>query len=335
MIVRVLLLSVLLLVNACMQPQQQRPVPDATRVPELNPAQAVMSDGYSLPLSIIAPEGKPAALVLALHGFNDYRNAFAEPARYLAQRGILTVAYDQRGFGATAQRGLWAGAPRMTQDAVEMSRLLCMQYPGVPLYVLGESMGGAVVIELLQQATLPDCISGTVLVAPAVWGWQTMPWWQGLALRIGAHLFPGTTLTGEGLKIRPSDNVEMLRALGRDPLVIKATRIDTIYGLTNLMADAYTHPGPWPVPALLLYGAHDEIIPPDAMCPFQAGYLSAGAQTMVLYPQGFHMLTRDLQALTVLRDIAAWITHRGEALPSGNAVSHGAQSLQALCAAYE
>ncbi len=38
----------------------------------------------------------------------------------------------------------------------------------------------------------------------------------------------------------PSDNIEMLRALGKDPLVIKRTRIDALKGLVDLMSNAET-----------------------------------------------------------------------------------------------
>jgi alpha-beta hydrolase superfamily lysophospholipase len=128
----------------------------------------------------------------------------------------------------------------------------------------------------------------------------------------------------------------MLRALGRDPLVIKATRIDTIYGLTNLMDTAYTHAMHFPVPVLLLYGAHDEIIPPAAMCRYLENYLETGlpSHSMVLYPEGYHMLTRDLQAELVLRDIAAWVTGQRAALPSDNAVASDSARLQEICGAY-
>lgn len=320
---------------ACVQPHLQHAIPDATRAPELNPAWAIMDDGYRLPLSINQSDGSVHAVVLAMHGFNDYRNAFHEVAHYLAQHGILTVAYDQRGFGNTVQRGLWAGQERMQQDAHTMVGLLCERHPGVPLYLLGESMGGAVVIEALQQA-MPGCVAGAVLVAPAIWGWETMPWWQTLALRAAAHLFPAGTLTGEDLDIKPSDNIEMLRALGRDPLVIKATRIDTIYGLTNLMDTAYSHATQFPVPVLLMYGARDEIIPPVAMCRYLKNFLETGLSLhrMVLYPEGYHMLTRDLQAAIVLRDIAAWVTGRRAALPSGNMVASDSARLQEMCGAH-
>jgi alpha-beta hydrolase superfamily lysophospholipase len=333
LITRTLLTFPLLLcLAACMQPQLQRSAPDATRAPALNPAQAVMADGYSLPLSISAPDGELHAMLLALHGFNDYRNAFNGPARVFARHGIMTVAYDQRGFGATVQRGLWAGQQRMQQDALTVARLLCTQHPGVPLYLLGESMGGAVVLELLHQK-LPDCVAGAVLVAPAIWGWQTMPWWQGLALRVAVHLFPATTVTGKGLHITPSDNREMLLALGRDPLVIKETRIDTIYGLTNLMDAAYRDATRFPVPVLLLYGEHDQIIPPEAMCAYlhRMPGAGSGSNTLALYPDGYHMLTRDLRGQTVLKDIVSWVDDRTADLPSGKRVTEASERLVRLC----
>jgi len=46
------------------------------------------------------PDGTPGAIVLALHGFNDYSNAFATTGQAFAASGIAVFAYDQRGFGA-------------------------------------------------------------------------------------------------------------------------------------------------------------------------------------------------------------------------------------------
>ena len=53
----------------------------------------------------------------------------------------------------------------------------------------------------------------------------------------------------------------MLRALGRDPLVIKETRVDTIYGLVDLMDAALAAAPRLDAPMLVMYGAHDEIVP--------------------------------------------------------------------------
>jgi len=321
----------LLYLTACAQPQWQAHA-TAAQTPQLSGDYAVMADGYRLPLAVTPAHGSARAIVLALHGFNDYRNAFRDPADYLADHGLLTVAYDQRGFGATAQRGHWPGSTLLAEDATAMADLLCSRYPGLPLFLLGESMGGAVLIESLRTH-VPGCLAGVILAAPAVWGWSAMPWWQTLILRVATHVVPGHTVTGKGLHITPSDNIEMLRALGRDPLVIKATRIDTIYGLTDLMEAASRHGADLPAPVLLLYGEHDEIIPHGALCDMldHVQITPPGGWSMALYPQGYHMLTRDLQAEVVLRDVVAWTLDPAQELPSGQRISQGSKRLQGLC----
>ena len=90
----------------------------------------------------MAAVGIPRAVILALHGFNDYSNAFAAPGAAWARLGIATYAYDQRGFGAAPARGRWAGGRVFAEDATTAACLLRQRHPGVPLYLLGESMGG-------------------------------------------------------------------------------------------------------------------------------------------------------------------------------------------------
>ena len=316
---------------SCATPRVQQKS-SITQYPRLTPDRLIMDDGYELPLASWQAGGEPEAVVLALHGFNDYRNAFADVAPEFTAAGIQVYAYDQRGFGETRERGIWPGSERLQMDAVIASELLCLRHPGVPLFLLGESMGGAVAMLMLEDAA-PGCIDGVVLVAPAVWGWRSMPLYQQAALWLAAHTWPGKKLTGEGLDIRASDNIEMLRALGRNPLVIKETRIDTMYGLATLMESAQLASAQLGMPTLILYGERDEIIPAQPLCEMLANLPVQQPLNwrLALYPQGYHMLTRDLQAGVVLDDIVAWLRDRQAALPSGLEVSADAQRLQALC----
>ncbi len=102
---------------------------------------------------------------------------------------------------------------------------------------LGESMGGAVVLSSLASPR-PPRVDGAILVAPAVWSRRDMPLSYRAALWATAHVVPWKTFTGKGLKIWPSDNIEMLRKLARDPLFQHATRADAIYGVVNVMDEA-------------------------------------------------------------------------------------------------
>jgi len=343
-------LVLLLLIGACSNPEVQTQADVSPSPARLSSESAVMSDGYALPMKtwpmktrpmkMRLATGEPAAVVLAMHGFNDYSNAFDATARIFADDLVTTYAIDQRGFGETEQHGVWAGHATMQSDLIATVNLLCEKHAGLPLFLLGHSMGGAVILSAVQQLER-TCIRGVILSAPAVWGWQTMPWWQTMPLWLLAHTMPEVTVTGEGMEIRPSDNIEMLRAQGRDPLIIKETRIDAIYGLTDLMEAAMANSGALKIPALILYGEHDEIIPPTPFCEMLNILPDSAAShwRLVLYPDGYHMLSRDLQGELVIQDMVAWIHDQESWLPSGQEViqegaqktGRGAPRLSALC----
>ena len=306
-------LMLISLLSAC-APRILEPGPK-TGTPQLTGTVFITVDGAALPLHTWQPVGKPRAVILALHGFNDYGHFFGDPGDFLALHGITSYAYDQRGFGGAPNLGTWAGVSAYTRDAVQAARAVKQRHPGLPLYLHGSSMGGAVA---MLAASGPDAapVDGVILAAPAVWGRTTMPWYQRLALWIGAHLTPWLALTGRGLDIVPSDNHEMLVRLSQDPLIIKQTRIDTIYGLVNLMDAALATAPDLKTPTLILYGDRDEIIP-KAPTQRMLKTLPANRHRIGLYEGGYHMLLRDLQAATVWKDIAAWVINQDAPLPSG------------------
>ena len=319
---RPLVLLLAALTAACALPQTAAPVgPPNSSPPHLATDGFVADDGAVLPMRVWKPEAprKTKAVILALHGFNDYSDSFKTPGEDWAKDGIATFAYDQRGFGAAPERGLWAGAPRMAADAQEASAALRARYPRVPLYLLGESMGGAVAIVAATgtAGTPMPPVDGLILEAPAVWGRGTMNIFERVALFAAYHTVPSITLTGRGLGFKPSDNIEMLRALGRDPLVIKETRVDAIKGLVDLMDDATASAPKLTAPMLFLYGERDELIPLGATKRFLEALPPAAPRTLAYYPQGFHMLLRDLEAPVVWKDVAAWIDNPEAPLPSG------------------
>ena len=324
-------LILFLLLSACSNPKIQTPANTPPSHARLNSESVVMSDGYVLPLKTWSSTDSPTAVVLAMHGFNDYSNAFDATAHSFADDLIATYAIDQRGFGATEQHGIWAGHTTMQSDLIATANLLCEKHSGLPLFLLGESMGGAVILSAVQQLE-QTCIQGVILLAPAVWGWQAMPWWQTVPLRLLAHTVPELTVSGEGLEIHPSDNVEMLRELGRDPLIIKETRIDAIYGLTDLMEAAMVNSGALRMPALILYGEHDEIIPAIPFCEMLNNLPDRATSLwrLIIYSNGYHMLSRDLQGEVVIQDMVTWIHDQRSWLPSGQEVVQGASRLSAL-----
>jgi acylglycerol lipase len=299
----------------------------ATPATRLTEDHYITTDGTQLPLRSWLPAGKPDAVILALHGFNDYSNAFTLPAPSLVSHGIAVYAYDQRGFGAAPRHGRWAGADAMAADAADAASLLRQKYPDRPIYLLGESMGGAVAI-LAATSPTPPPIDGVILSAPAVWGRQTMNVFERGALWV-AKLVPSMHFSGRSLpvKVKPSDNIPMLRALGADPLVIKETRSDAVNGLVDLMSEALDAGPRLRIKTLVLYGEHDEIVPREPVEQLVENLPGLASQRVALYPEGYHMLLRDLDAETVLGDITAWLRDSEAALPSG--ADHAARTILA------
>ena len=312
---RFLVLALLAALAAACAPRVE-PAGPRVAPPRLEAGGIVMGDGVTLPLRRWGPDGAPRAVVLALHGINDYSNAFDGAGRFLAGRGIATYAFDQRGFGAAPNRGMWPGTASLVGDARDAARAIGAAHPGAPLYLMGESMGGAVAM-LAVAGPDPVPAAGAVLVAPAVWGRESMNVFYKATLWLAAHTVPWWKLTGEGLKIRPSDNVEMLRALSQDPLVIKGTRVDAIWGVVDLMDRAYDDAPRAARPVLLLYGKNDEIIPKAPTFAAMRALPPDNGSRLAFYGDGFHMLLRDLKGEVVLEDVAAWIADRAAPLPSG------------------
>jgi alpha-beta hydrolase superfamily lysophospholipase len=267
----------------------------------------------SLPRRQWLPEAPPRAVILAIHGFNDYGNAFTDFGEYAASRGIAVYAYDQSGFGANPNAGRWPGIGTLVADLAHERARIAARYPDRPVYLLGESMGAAVLIAA-AAADVPIDAAGMIMTAPAVWGGDQLNPFYRAVLWLADHVAPGLKLTGESLGVMASDNLDVLRALSADPLFIKATRVDAIAGLVRLMDLAYAAAPDLPGPLLVLGGARDEVVPPKAHAAMLER-LTADPCTEVVYPDGWHLLLRDLDRQLVWDDILAWIAD--QPLPSG------------------
>lgn len=315
--------------------------------PDLGPAvfdgsQAIVAqDGYRLPLKSWLPAGgeTPRAVILALHAANHHVGSFSDPATFWAQLGIATFAYDQRGYGGSAGRGIWPGTATLVDDALSVMALLRDRYAGVPLFLLGESLGGGIAIVTATEpgAPRPD---GLVLVSPAVWGEQVMGSAEEAAVWVGATFLPEVSFQIGMLDIQSSDNLPMTDALKHDPHYILDTRADTVRGLVELMTVAYDRVPTIGVRTLAMVGENEEVLAADSVEALLARLPARppGRPDGVIeasYAHGWHLLLRDLGRRTPQRDIAAWMLVPGlAALPSGADRRGAARRRRAIAEGY-
>ncbi|KAG8526916.1 uncharacterized protein KY384_008345 [Bacidia gigantensis] len=133
-----------------------------------------LSDKHKLYTKTWKPKSPPKALALFVHGFSDHINRFSDFMNTLASRGIEVHGFDQRGWGRSvttkSERGLTGSTATVMSDITSMLQplILLAQGSGVPLFLLGHSMGGGEV--LYYAATGPEevrkQIRGYLALAP-------------------------------------------------------------------------------------------------------------------------------------------------------------------------
>jgi alpha-beta hydrolase superfamily lysophospholipase len=290
--------------------------PPSFEGPGLAGDEFVAADGARLGLTVWPAKEAAKAVIVGLHGMNDYANAFHLAAPIWSHQGIATYAFDQRGFGRSVGRGLWAGPELMIDDLHRFVRLVRQRHPAVPITVVGESMGGAVAICAFASDSPPEADS-LVLLAPAVWGWSSQPLPNRTLLWLTARLAPDRPVTPPGWLssvVQPSDNLEELRAMGQDPQMIWGARPDTLFGLVGLMEAASRDIGRIKAPIAYLYGARDQVIPRSAALSAAARIKSSDRSAW--YDRGYHLLIRDRQRDLVIQDVASLVLRPEKPLPS-------------------
>ncbi|MEM7766375.1 MAG: alpha/beta fold hydrolase [Pseudomonadota bacterium] len=278
-------------------------------------------DGAPLGLTVWEAAGgaEPDIVVVGLHGMNDWANAFYMAAPFWAQHGVTTYAYDQRGFGRSPNRGIWPKEDLMREDLRTAVSLARARHPDAILAVVGISMGGAVAMSTFGTDGAPP-VDRLVLSGPGLRGWGALPLSYRTSLWMSARVRPGWVVTPPRrfVRIEPTDNLDMLREIWSSPMMLRENRIDQVHGVVSLMETAHRRAPNLPADrTLMAYGANDYVIPPPGV-QRTAAVLPVGVRT-VYYPEGYHMLLRDMQAERVWTDYLAFFRDPEAPLPSGEA----------------
>jgi len=266
-------------------------------------------------------------VLLGLHGFGDYRDGFEDPAKIWSKDGITTYCYDQRGFGASPTRGHWAGIDTLVEDAITVANLVRAKHPGVPFYLIGESMGGAEALAAVDRGLQAD---GLILSAPALRGRVVVGPLASGALWFFGHTVPWLPSGPTSIDFRPTDNPKALKKLQNDPLWLHQTRVDMAYGLVEAMDAGYDAAKRVHLPYLMLHGMGDRLVPTSTVRTAIEIMPPRADSKLAFYEHGYHLLMRDKQGPVVAADIAAWIGNHEAELPSGADAEHSEPKLAAL-----
>ncbi|MGV0754666.1 alpha/beta fold hydrolase [Empedobacter brevis] len=118
----------------------------------------MMDIPYNIYYKTIVPEDEIKATLLIVHGMQEHCGRYEAFAEYLANKGILVLLYDHLGHGRTAKNeedysffSLENPKEKLIENTKIMAKWVEEQYPSIPHFILGHSMGSFVTRCLLQE----------------------------------------------------------------------------------------------------------------------------------------------------------------------------------------
>jgi lysophospholipase len=262
-------------------------------------------DGLSIYRQGWLPEGTPRGVVLLLHGLGEHSGRYEHVAAALVEAGYAVQALDHRGHGKSEGRRVYVKSyEEFQRDLLQFRRLVEAEHPGLPLVVMGHSMGGNLAVGHVLDHQ--DGVKALVLSGPALKLGDSLPKWQVKILLLIAKVAP---------KLRP----QALDAstISRDPAVVAAYVADPLVhsgkvtaGLGAALIRAMrSFPARYPslrLPVLLLHGTHDQLA--DIGGTKELERLAVNAQITSHYYEGlYHEVFNEPEQATVLADLTGWL----------------------------
>jgi alpha-beta hydrolase superfamily lysophospholipase len=253
------------------------------------------------------PAGPARGVLINLHGLGDHSGLYPALVARFASRGFVIHAPDLRGNGRSpGQRGYIARWEELRDDLHALVTLVRREEPGLPLFLLGNSLGGLVVLDYALHH--PGGLRGVIAAAPPL-GRLSVPAPLMALGRVMSRLWPRFSVrTGMDLS-----------GLARDPAVREAVLADPLfhrYGTARLSTevvrtiDEVQEAAPrFPLPVLILHGSSDRMVPPEGSRAFIAR-VGHPDHELREYPGAYHVLFADIEREQVMDDLERWIVSR-------------------------
>lgn len=290
------------MVSSCMP--SYVPMGEDMTEPHLDGDVFVARDGAKLPFTVWGPRSDPKKIVIAAHSFGEHRDAYALIGEHFSKQDVAVWAFDQRGFGDAPHRGLWSDKETMVTDFRDFTLAVQSEAGGEsPLYMVGESMGAAVVLAALANTDIPQP-EAIVLSGPGVREDRPRRYWYNAGLWLITRFWPDYEADAERTY---DDRLADYHAKrwAEDPRIIDRVRMDTYFGLIRLSDWASNTASGVNVPTLVLFGSEDSQIHPKSLCALMNRLGSAG--TLKLFDGKPHLMFQIEEQDMVLPLLENWL----------------------------
>ncbi len=267
------------------------------------------SDGVELFEQRWTPEGNSTAVVLLVHGYAEHSGRYVHVAQFLTDRGYAIEAYDLRGHGQSeGNRVFIRSVDEHLADLQNMLHRVQARNPKLPVFLLGHSMGGAIVT-LFEIRTKPD-VRGVVLSGPALSSKRKTPRFVQRLFLIVGRLFPRLPV-GKLASADVSRDPDVVKAYDADPLVYrKRMPAGTLAAMIRAGREIHARMEDFSAAALLLlHGAEDNLTDPAGSRElFERA--STSDKEIKVYPGLFHEIFNEPERDQVFADLTAWLEAR-------------------------
>jgi alpha-beta hydrolase superfamily lysophospholipase len=251
--------------------------------------------------------GKARASVAIVHGFGEYGGLYSEVAEFLAAHRSSVVCRDLRGHGLSpGRRGNIQGWSDYREDVADMVGRLRRAAPELPVFLLGNSMGGLIAADYAIHHS--DELSGLILLAPAV-GEIGVPAFLLRLSRLLSSIWPTFTMKSGIERSRLTRDPAAIARLDADPLVHSLGTARLGSEMQDAIARVKQQAPELTLPVLVLQGEADQVTSPDSTREFFEN-IGASDKTLKTYPGALHNLIIDLVKDDVMRDMDTWIARR-------------------------
>ena len=255
----------------------------------------------------------PRAVILALHGGMAHAGDYVTPALYFRAHGIATVSYDMCGHEG-AHRADIPGFQVFLDEGEKFLSWVKRSYPGLPIYVMGHSMGGLIATHLgLERFPADAAIKGFILSSPYyVNAIKVSPILQALS-GVLAKLAPTMKVPLAPLaEVLTHDRAITARHQADERDNIRASEITVRFahalGQAQLgLADKLPA---WRYP-LFAAIAGDDRLADSAASEAMLAKLPAGLLELHRYPANFHENFNELNREEIFAQILDWIGRHG------------------------
>jgi alpha-beta hydrolase superfamily lysophospholipase len=260
---------------------------------------ATAADGCRLLLRSWEPAGHPPrAVILIVHGLGEHSGRYEHVGGHLAQQGFLVRALDLRGFGGSEGPRAYVAGFDVYLDDLEPHVAQAAGH-GVPVIMLGHSLGGLLALLYAQERTGLDLL---VLSSPVMEA--AIPRVKQIAARALRRIAPRFALPNNIDGAQLSRDPAVGEAYFADPLV--CTRTTAMLGAGLLDAMAAARAGEVPLPTLVIHGAEDTLVPVEASASLDA----FPTVQRVVFDEFRHETFNEDGGIAALATVTNWIEAR-------------------------